>query len=464
MTEIEIDNINSGKIDQARLSDDGFSIIDSDGQKVDLDDPRIIHVLPEPRNPYGRHIVINLYKSYNRNVRISKDTNAEILQYGKKICSGRECLASVAIAGGVLKDITEYRTENEITLYHTPIEQHGPCQNGGWPVLWKTFSKRLNVKNIILYVAPNFRNKYLGLNSDLTAWENIGFQIGHYLTEARNALQCVADNASSSMKIFEKTTSVFIESLKEGVSKLRTGLVRWAKEIRKIPLKAKVEEIPKVLIFGGLNLLFLHYPVEDFFLKMGIIPKVVDLAESLAFIVSESILRFGFKRGLISPQEQFDESLIDYSKLNNKNRGEVDKVIRNRKKMDFIDTQCLVFKRLIGKSGLLFDPHLSFLDLLEEGNKYITSNSCTETTLITGRFSNTIKMGVYDGLVNLGTFNCQPAMNSQAIIRPLANKSNIPYAAVDCEGPSLSTNQLRLLETIAIQAKRIRIKKNEEKS
>ena len=96
MIEIEIDSINSGKVDQARLSDDCYYIIDSDGQKVDLDDPRIVHVLPEPRNPYGRRIVINLYKSYNRNIRIGKDTNAKILQYGKKICSGRECLPSLA--------------------------------------------------------------------------------------------------------------------------------------------------------------------------------------------------------------------------------------------------------------------------------------------------------------------------------------------------------------------------------
>ena len=52
-------------------------------------------------------------------------------------------------------------------------------------------------------------------------------------------------------------------------------------------------------------------------------------------------------------------------------------------------------------------------------------------------------------------------MNSQPIIRPIANKSDIPYAALDCEGPWLSTNQLRLLETMAVQAKRERRRKNE---
>ena len=109
---------------------------------------------------------------------------------------------------------------------------------------------------------------------------------------------------------------------------------------------------------------------------------------------------------------------------------------------------------------MLFDPFVDFIDLFEEGNKYVSSNSISETPVIVGRFLHSIKDGIYDGLVNLGTFNCQPAMNSQAIIRPLANKSDIPYAAIDCEGPWISTNQRRLLETIAVQAKRVREKKN----
>ena len=97
---------------------------------------------------------------------------------------------------------------------------------------------------------------------------------------------------------------------------------------------------------------------------------------------------------------------------------------------------------------------------LEEGHKYASANSMTETPLITGRFLYSIKEQIYDGLINLGTFNCQPAMNSQAIIRPLANKSEVPYAAIDCEGPWISSTQIRLLETIGVQAKRLRKKKN----
>ncbi|MFX0037079.1 MAG: hypothetical protein ACFE9I_15720 [Candidatus Hermodarchaeota archaeon] len=466
MTEItkctnkEIERINFVK--KAQFSKDFSYIIDSDNQKVDFDDSRIVYVSPEPRNPYGRELVINLYKKYSRNVRIGKETDASDLQYAKKICSGRECLASVAIAGAVLKDIHEYRTEGELTIYRTPIDQHGPCQNGAWPALWETFSSRLNLKNVIFCAFPKYTNNYLGLNQELIAWENINFLIGHYLIEAKNALYCVAENKNRAMEKFEEITGVFINNIKDGRKTLNTGLLKWAKEISKIPLKVKVKETPKVLIFGGLNLMFDHYPIEDFFLEKGIIPKVVDIAESMNLILAESTIRFGFRKGIISPKEQFNDEVLELYNIEEKDRKEIKRVKRNRATMRFLNSQCKLFRKIIGNSGLLFDPHVDFIDLLEEGNIYISSNSFTETPIITGRFLHSIKNGIYDGLINLGTFNCQPAMNSQAIIRPLANKSDIPYAAIDCEGPWISTNQRRLLETIAIQAKRVRNKKNNQ--
>ncbi|MFW9865100.1 MAG: hypothetical protein ACFFEN_03305 [Candidatus Thorarchaeota archaeon] len=464
MTEIEntrkMNSIKARLVKQARFSEDGKYIIDSDGKKVEFEDPRIVYVNPEPRNPYGRKLVIDLFKKYNRKIRISEDTDASVLQYAKKICSGRECLASVAITGAVLKDIKEYRGENEVTIYRTPIDNHGPCQNGAWPVLWETFAKRIKMKNILFCAFPKYTNNYLGLNRDLLAWENIYFIIGQYIIEARNALQCVAENKLIALEKFEEITTNFIENVREGKKTINTGLIQWAREVSKIPLRAKVEEAPKVLIFGGLNLMFDHYPVEEFFLERGIITKVVDIVETMSLILAESTIRFGFKKGYISPKEQFDEKLLETDGLNDIELKEVLRIKRNKNALNFLDSQLKIFRRLMKKSGLLFDTYIDFIDLFEEGNKYVSSNSLSETPIITGRFLHSIEEGIYDGLINLGTFNCQPAMNSQAIIRPLANKSDIPYAAIDCEGPWVSTNQRRLLETIAIQAKRLRKEKN----
>jgi len=465
MTEIEqlkdLIGLKINKVPQARFSEDHKYIIDSDGNRIEFENPRLVYVNPEPRNSYGSRLVIDLFEKYNRKIRISQETDASILQYAKNICSGRECLASVAIAGAVLKDINEYRDENEITIYRTPIDNHGPCQNGAWPALWDTFAQRLNMKNTMFCAFPKYTNNYLGLNRDLLAWENINFIIGQYIIEARNALQCVAEQKDIAVQKFEDITSDFINNVKEEKKTLNTGLIKWARDVSKIPLRGKIEETPKVLIFGGLNLMFDHYPVEDFFLEKGIITKVVDIVETMSLILAESSIRFGFKKGYITPKEQVNEKLLDTTGLSENDTKEVLRVKRNKSALNFLNSQLKLLRRIMKKSGLLFDPFVDFIDLFEEGSKYVSSNSLSETPIITGRFLYSIKEGIYDGLINLGTFNCQPAMNSQAIIRPLANKCNIPYAAIDCEGPWISTNQRRLLETIAIQAKRVRNKKNE---
>ena len=118
------------------------------------------------------------------------------------------------------------------------------------------------------------------------------------------------------------------------------------------------------------------------------------------------------------------------------------------------DTFIQKCRSLMAPSRLLFDRHIPFLEIIAAGHEHVSNNACTETSVTTGRYLCTEKAGYYDGIVNLGAFNCQPAMNSQAIIRPLANIGVIPYVAIDCEGPWLSVNQRRLLETLAVQAKR----------
>lgn len=445
---------------QCHFSEDYEYIMDSDGNQVFLDDPRIAHVLPEARDTYGSRLVLDLYKNHNINLRIAPRTDASIIQYGRKACSGRECLATVALVGAVVKDISEDRSEDEITIYRAPIDQHGPCQNGGWPVLWDSISRRLNAKNTINYIAPNYKNKFLGLPREIIAQESIFFLIGNYLQEARNSLYCIAEDKDSAMESFENITDEFIEAMKEGKYLPRVGLIKWAREISKIPRKTTIQQAPKIIVIGGLNLMFDYYPIEQFFLSKEVVPKIVDFMETISLILSEPSLRFGFKKGLIHPEQQLNVDLINEMELSDDEIKEAEKAKRSLAKISIIETQIKSFRKAMKKAGLLFDSGTEFKDILVKGHEFMTLNSCTETTVIIGRYLDSIQNTEYDGVVNLGSFNCQPAMNSQAIIRPLANRSEIPYAAVDCEGPWLTSNQQRLLETIAIQAIRLRNEKN----
>jgi predicted nucleotide-binding protein (sugar kinase/HSP70/actin superfamily) len=449
---------------QARLSKNCKYIIDSDGNRVEYDDPRVVHVWPIDTSIYATRMIANFFRNRGWNFRYTGKTNAEVLQYAKKLCSGRECIPCTSITGATLNDILSKRKEDQILVYYS-LDQDGPCQNGAWRVVWDAFARRLNLRNVVFLSTPTQKSNYIG-QGDLFALKLGTFiAVSDLLEEAEYTLKCLAQDKKSAIKTFEEETDRVIDSAKNGVLAVRSALKIWAENLAEVPLKANVEETPKVLIFGGLNVLFVHYPVTDYFIEQGVIPKVVDFSEGLCWLESENIVRYGFKRGLINPKEQFNIPFMLLSLLNLRNSTKEGlNALKMRLHLTGLDSIVRRARKIAEKSGLLYDVHIPFRTIVEQGHRYVSNIGYTETPVTTGRYLCSIEAGAIDGLINLGSFNCQPAMNSQAIIRPLANKSDIPFASIDCEGPWISTNQRRLLETLAVQAKRVREKKNKHSS
>ena len=445
------------KAGQARLSEDYSYIIDSDGHRVEFDDPRVVHVWLLPTGLYTTRLLRVFFQKRGWNFRCGGQGgqgDTGILQYARRLCSGRECLPATAMTGAIYKDILNNRGENEISLYYN-LDQDGPCQNGAWPIVWDTFVKRLDLKNAVFLVWPSLRNNYLHQGERFAAEFAISALVGDLLDEARGTLRCLAKDTNLALKTFELEAGRIVESAPGGVFALRSALKKWAEVTARIPIKTRVEETPKVLLFGGLNVMFIHYPITEFFAEEGIITKVVDLTEGIRWIESEYAVRYGFKRGLTVPSGQFNIASILLSLFHPKNNlKEASMALRARLHIAGIDSFMKRSREIAKASGLLYDVHIPFLDLVREGCRYVSHNGFCETPITIGRFICSIRTGVFDGLINVNSFNCQPAMNSQAILRRLANNSQIPFAAIDCEGPWISANQRKLLDTVAVQAKR----------
>ena len=352
-----------------------------------------------------------------------------------------------AMAGEALKDLQERRGKNELTLYFA-LDQQGPCQNGAWPEVWESFSERLNHKNFIGGINLNSTPDHLGLEAGHVQRMNNSLLLGDFFSEARNTIKCLAIDNEAALAVFENEFAEFLTRFSKDDQALENALTHWAEKMAEIPLKASASETPKVLIFGGLNLEFVHFPVTEYFINQGILPKTVDVAEGISWIESENLIRLGFKHGYQEPAEQFSAS------LRKKNKADAVKARVSRMGVQKIDAFQKKIREVMTPSGLLFDHHISYAEIITKAHPYVSNNGFTETAVTTGRYLCAIENGLYDGLINLGSFNCQPAMNSQAIIRVLASQYDTPYIAIDCEGPWLSANQQRLLETIAVQARR----------
>ena len=437
----------------ARLADELDQIIDSDGCRVEYDDPRVVHVLTDVTNPFAARLIQAVYEKAGRSCRAAGRASVETLELTKGLCSGRECIPLIATVGAALKDLEQARAADEITIYLT-LDQEGPCQNGAWPLVWQVFVERLKARNVIGGVNRSSGNRQLGLNGSQVAEIGRCVLLGDLLEEAHNALACLAQDPEAARQRFDDELDRLVDALRKGQTTLVDGLEGWARNMAEIPLREPVERAAKVLIFGGLNLAFVHYPVSEYFIERGVIPKVVDVAEGITSIASEGAIRCGLKHGHVDPRAQ-----LKFSPPRS-DRDDFIAARMSRYGVSTIESQLRTLREAMAASGLLLDEPIPLADLHAAGADVVSNCGFSETGVTVGRFVCSVRQGRYDGLINLGCFNCQPAMSSQAIIRPLAGAAEVPYVAIDCEGPWISANQREVLETVAVQAQRVRGRKN----
>lgn len=430
----------------AAICDDASCLLDSEGRRVAYGDPRVVHVLSDIPGPFAARIAQAAYRKHGKRCRAVGRANEEVLQYSRKVCSGRECLPMMAMTGAAVRDMLERHADSDLSIYFS-IDQEGPCQNGAWPLVWDTFLRRLGVRNVIAGVSRNSTPGRLGLEGTHLNALNAALFLGDLFEEAHNTVRCLARDTTAALERFERAMVVFLADYERADGAFEAPLRDWAAQMAGTELSMPPEAAPKVLIQGGLNLLFVHYPVTDYFIAQGVLPKVVDSAEGACFLESEGALRYGVLKGRLDPCAQFARS-------RDQDSPEAVSARKSRLTIRRVEDLQRKFRSLLAPSGLLFDRHIPFLEVVEAGHGHVSVNSFSETTVTTGRFVRTVEQGYYDGIVNMSSFNCQPAINAQAVIRPIANKTALPYVALDCEGPWISTNQRRLLETVAVRAKR----------
>ena len=117
--------------------------------------------------------------------------------------------------------------------------------------------------------------------------------------EAENTLKCLAKDRDEAIAIFTAETGKVVESMKHGLFLVEPSLMLWAKRVSRIPLRASVAETPKVLIFGTPEVEVIHYPVTEYFINHGIIPKAQDMSAFAFRFAGELFFRSAFRRGKI---------------------------------------------------------------------------------------------------------------------------------------------------------------------
>jgi predicted nucleotide-binding protein (sugar kinase/HSP70/actin superfamily) len=431
----------------------GTCIVTGTGRRLALHDPQVVHVALADGPQFVSDLLAGFYSSIGWKWRFLPNTNAETLQYAKRVCSGRECLPFLSMVGKAVKYL-ETRPPGEVTVFHL-LDQEGPCQNGAWHDTVPLIFERLGEAEALV-AWPTAKNNSLDKGDRFGAMKVAAFILSDVMAEVRSTLRCLAKDRGAALAILGDVERRLIAASQGGLWQAERELRRAVKRLADVPLRAPVESSARVLLLGGINRIFVDGPVRDFFEERGILTKTTEMSEFVCMIEAEDIVRLGFAHGHLAPGDQGSVPVLLSELLSDADRTVAKRALTGRVHIDFIEMLEQRWRRIAAESGLLFSPYVPFRDVEREGHKRISLNGYTEAPITVGRYAALRASGAFDGYVNIGAFNCGPANAASAVIHELSLTSDVPYAVIESDGDSITAGQLRQLEIVAVQCRRRR--------
>ena len=331
----------------------------------------------------------------------------------------------------------------------------GARQIGGWYDAAPIIFERLGEANAVV-AWPTAKNNFLGKGDRLGALKVAAYVLSDVLQEMRSTLRCLAKDRRAALALLDESERRLVAVSQSGLLTTERELRRAVKRLASVPLRAPLERSARLLLFGGVNRIFLDGPVKDFFEERGILTKTTEMSEFMCFLQAEDIVRLGFSHGYLAPGDQCSMSVLLSELLTDHDRTAARRALAARVRIGFIELLDQRWSRIASESGLLFSPYVRFADVEREGHKRISLNGYTEAPMTIGRYAALLRSGAFDGYVNIGAFNCAPANTASAVIHALSLRTDTPYAVIESDGDCMTSGQLRQLETVAVQCRRRR--------
>lgn len=423
-------------------------IITDQGEIIAFDDPRVRHVLLADTPLITSRLFASLYSRMGWHCLVTPFMDEHVLQAARKVCSGRECLPFLAMLGKIVLYL-EKRPPGEVTLFHF-LEQEGPCQIGNWYDAAEVIFRRLGASNAFT-VWPRMANNYLGGGEAVAISAATAGVLGDLMCEVRSALSCLAENPAQALSQLDALEDRLVDAAAHGLLAADLELRRVTRALKQIPLASRLEDHPKVLLFSGVNRIFVDKIIRDFFERRGILSKTGDIGEFLCFYETEPIVRRGFALGRLTPGQHFALGTLLAGLLHNPTDQPRFAALRASLHVMAIEVLDHHWRSLMADCGLVFAPDIHYRKVIQAGHQRVSINGWTEAPCTAGRYLISIDEGAFDGYVNIGAFNCTPASNATAVTHDAAIINDQPYAVIEADGANITASQLRQLEAVASQ-------------
>ncbi|MDR3161145.1 MAG: acyl-CoA dehydratase activase-related protein, partial [Spirochaetaceae bacterium] len=370
---------------------------------------------------------------------------AKTVQIARAHASGKECVPSHLVLGSALQffNSEKYR-KDELYLLFVPITT-GPCRTGQYYVFYENLFKDLRLENVVIFIL-SADNSYTELGPSFAKDMWRGFVLSDYLKDIQTSLKALAEDPVQAVADYEKSWRRIMDAVERRPKEIWKELQQVAEDVKRIPLKRRLADCPKVLIVGEIYVRrddFAVGELTDLMSERGIVVKVAGISEWIHYL--DFVREYALKK------------LI---KLRKPGRRLFSKPWRDLKKLEVEEW----WKHSIEKKVLSIleptdlipqTPH-DMHEIMENTQKHFVNLELNSEIAVSSGVAATAMERGYSGIVNISPFACLIGRVIEGLFTPWARERNYPALSVEVDGNLLPPNIVNKLNIFMVNVLRFK--------
>ena len=447
--EIEADRYDNGWrfITEKRASGDFDLRIDNvlTGEKVPIAGNKRVKVLLSNMGAISTEYMGAAVRGQGINAQALPVATTRTVQIARSHASGKECVPSHLVLGSALEFFfSENYRKDELYLLFVPITT-GPCRTGQYYVYYENLFRDMRLENVVVFIL-SADNSYTELGPSFAKEMWKGLVLSDYLKDIQCALKATASDPVKACKDFEHSWRKLMHAVEHKPKDLWKELKHVARDVKKIPLKRKLADCPRVLIVGEIYVRRDDFAVGeliDLMSERGIAVKIAGISEWIHYL--------DFVR---------DFEFVKMIKLLKRGRRIFSQPWKDLKKLQIEEMwKHYIEKRVLGilqPTGLIPETPHDMRHIMKYTQEHFVNLELHSEIAVSSGSAAAAMDAKYSGIVNISPFACLIGRVIEGLFTPWARERNYPVLSVEVDGNLLPPNIVNKLNIFMVNVLRFK--------
>ena len=415
------------------------------GEKVRIKNNKRVKLLLSNMGAISTEYLAAAVRGLGINAEALPVATAKTVQIARGHASGKECVPSHLVLGSALEFFwsDKYR-KDELYLLFVPITT-GPCRTGQYYIYYENLFRDMRLENVVVFIL-SADNSYSELGSGFSMMMWKGLVVSDYLKDIQNSLKATAADPVSATKDFEKSWHKLMYAVEHKPKEIWKELEGVAEDVKRIPLKKRVDDCPRVLVVGEIYVRrddFAVGELTDLMSERGVVVKVAGISEWIHYL--DFVREYALKKliALRKPGTRlFSKPWRDLKKLGIEEwwKHSVEKKVL----------------RILGPTGLIPETPHDMHEIMEYTQEHFVNLELnSEIAVSSGSAAAAMDAG-YSGIVNISPFACLIGRVIEGLFTPWARERNYPILSVEVDGNLLPPNIVNKLNIFIVNVLRFK--------